>query len=80
MTMATKRAKRLAEALEGMGWETGIGTRKSCPSCSEVSFAHKAKFCSSCGHKLKSKTEDTQVYEELEHAISVAIGESPRAA
>ena len=77
--MATKRAQRLEDFLSNkLGWETKslswncvtqqCGFRVFCPQL----------FCSNCGKKMLKKTDKSEVCNDLERAISYALGEEVR--
>ena len=67
----SKRAKRLADYLESIGWEVRDTSVFYCSKC--MAKRYNAKFCLECGSKVHRK-KDKEPLVELEDAIAFALG------
>lgn len=64
----------MGRALESMGWQVSTGT-KTCTECGTPTYDEFSNFCAHCGAKLPKPDKDDS-HEQLEAAISYALGES----
>ena len=74
--MATKRAQRLDDFLSNeLGWETkSLSWSCVTQTCGFRVFSPQL-FCSNCGKKMPNNTDKSEVCNDLERAISYALGE-----
>ncbi len=71
----TLRARRMARALESMGWQVASGVKK-CGHCGQITYDDTAAYCYACGTHLPKSAGYKGAHDELEAAIAYALGET----